>query len=332
MIAPFKAVVSGFDALASIITSAFSVLSHLMTAFTSLTDAALKLTTGLFELGAAAAPGGLKAFAQVMEYATAVVGRVATPIFVALATAVLAIVRYFEGPLTAATLIVAEWIGVHMVDAISAIITAIEKAVAFFSEALPAAVKTTIAFFKDDIPDAFNTFVDSVYDSTDALVAFAKDLNEGARNAKSVLTVLFGSVTDMIDDANERNNREGQAGQLGPNAARRAAERAAKGEQFTGGGAGGDFGLVDSKAGKIADLIGQSMHDLLQAMRDAFAQQANVGYSGIADIHKTIQMQSFKGNIQADILNENIKTNGILNRMEQLLSKRGAAAGSALGP
>lgn len=284
----------------------------LVKAFVSLTDAALKLTTGLFELGAAAAPGGMEAFGHVLDYATTVLGKIAIPVFVALSTAVLTIVEHFSGPLQTASIAFAKWIGQYM-------IAAIDKTIEFLEEDLPNAIRSTI-----ETVQGFGSALKKLWDWL--AEAYAKingpgavdDLNKTKPQAAALeeyrQAMLAGDKAGMQRWAKQAGL--GHVGAKGP-------ERT---EDMTF-----DTPIDRSRARKGSrDAATRNLDQLLADMAASFAKKANVGYSGVADIHKTIQQQAFGGSIQQRQLTEQEKSRGILEQIRDSVKQEGGGMQMAL--
>lgn len=292
--------------LTGIIGGVADALKSIIKAFTSLTDATLKLTTGLFELGAAAAPGGMEAFGHVLDYATAVLGKVGIPVFVALNTAVLTVIEHFSGPLNQASQAFAKWIGQYLVSAI-------DKTIEFLEVDLPNAVSATIDWLKE-----FGKAVQSAWHEISLLNQSMEMWAEGISRG-------FHRVNEMIgiDSGGHASGFGGGKGEwlkqiLGTNPFEKTPEAIASEQK-------------QAQRSQHAAAVKKNLDDFLADMAASFAKKANVGYSGVADIHKTIQNQAFGGSIQQRALAEQQKSTKILEEIRNAVQKPEAQFG-LLGP
>lgn len=282
-----------FYALVSPLAGLKMVGTGVLNLFTNLVTALGKAIFGLFTLGAAAAPQGIQTFAKVLEYLTSVIGSVATPIFTVLTAAVLTLADVLMGPMLQATDAVAKWLADHLVGAIKGTIT-------FFVNLIDIGdlVITKLRNFGDYmliVAKMIQLGFTLVMAGLSKAAAYILDFIPGLGNASKALEAWSDSSTEassqLVDEIDgvlagidKRNEEQGK----------RSEER--RKSVAAGGG-------IDTAINGLLKMFGLNISSVITEMRRGMGANANVGFSGLTDVQKTIQTQAFQSSISSRQLN-----------------------------
>lgn len=302
-----KAVSGLFVMLVSPMTGFVMVLTGGLNGITNFVQAIGKAVTGLFMLGAAAAPQGIQTFAKVLDYLTSVIGSIATPVFLVITAAVLTVADALAGPMLAATEAVAKWMADNLVSAIKETVGffvklydwgdyVIVKLQNFADYMLIVAKMIQLGFTL--AMAGISKAVAYVLDFIPGLGDVSKALDAWSDASVQVSSDLVDEISGIVDGIDKRNDDQ----------AARSADR--KKSLEAGGG-------IDTTINGLLKGFGGNLGAVITEMRRGMAEKGNVGFSGLTDVQKTIQTQAFQSTISGRQLDTQIKILDILSGMAQ---------------
>lgn len=304
--------VGGLKNLTFALLPAIASVKGVNGAFSLLTDRSASLTASIaatsaaiVALGAAALPGGFEILGQVVTYLAAVIGSVATPIFLVMMGSVMVLADMFRGPLLTATREVATWLANNLQPAIEGVV----RGFLTFSDYMTVTANTIRMVFLA-AAGGILTIVQGVMRAVEWVLGKIPGMGSAGKAVGKGADEL-GTWIDGIKEAIRSESKEADE------ALKRIADRQKEGRgQGQAGAAAQNF--MGSLAGKIEQI--------LKTASFAMAQKANVGFTGIADVAKQVQMQAFQSDIQTQILKVLRENLGVGKKFLKELQKVARAA------
>jgi hypothetical protein len=257
-----------FGVVGAVFGAVGSVVGAMVSTMASVAGAAVEVAGGLFQLALAATPGGLQIFGDAITYLTAVIGSALAPAAVAVIAALLTLADMVKGEMASGFQKVSQWL------------------VTTFATTLPRIIKNildfgdTLASVTLKIVSAVTLFASIFFEAASKLLRLvgADRLGGAAHQASGMLESLGIGAYGLAQGRDKAiADREKEARKPG----------------------GGEFAnLVNS----FGEGFKKNFGKVVDASAKFQGQQGNVGFSGIADVAKQIQMQSFQNDLQGDIL------------------------------